>query len=90
MAALTLDQKAQAALDLLPGVEELAGVQRDHPGVYAVPSRSEPGEHRLVTVWPNGAARCTCPRYELKRQACAHLVAALLFLKERVEREEAA
>jgi hypothetical protein len=54
---------------------------------YTVPSQSEPGEVRIVTLFESGAGRCSCPAGEY-RKACVHLASVLLMEHWRAARRQ--
>lgn len=74
------EARIDAVLSLAQHVHQHSGTE--DAGTFTVPSRSEPGVRWTVTVWPNGAGRCTCTAGQ-HRRACVHLASTLLVLAER-------
>src|SRR2546421_6701888 len=67
-----MDMRELKALELAARAKIVA----NDDGTWTVPSQSSGGSYRVVT-WP-GAESCECEDFQLRQQACKHIVAARL------------
>ncbi len=76
-----MDMRELKALELAARANIVAS-----DGTWRVPSQSDGGTYRVVT-WP-GAESCECEDFQLRQQACKHIIAARL-VEEREGRRKA-